>query len=212
MDASVQELLDLEWQLFDEAPLAGRRTARPGERELFAITHSSELASWTPELRASWRQDLLNAQAEGRNLINEKYIYMLKRTDSERYDTLKHTLPAASMEKLWLVDWICQAQTAWQENLEERYPYLMQSMETVYEDADGPSFHETALRSGLMACSVNTLRLYASQIERSQKAGGNLREDVLRNMAGQLGYPSLETIEAECIESKGARLSSISIR
>lgn len=197
MDTSVQELLDLEWRLFDAAPQAGQRSAQLEDREQFQLSRSAQLAVWSPELRESWRQDLLSALAENRNLINEKYIYMLEQVSPEQYVSLKANLPEASMEKLWLVDWICQAQAAWQETLSRKYPRLTQNSRAIRRNADnrsGVSF-ETYIRGELMTHSVNTLRLYASQIEKAQKVGENLCENVLEHVVRQLGYASLETAD-----------------
>ena len=197
MDTSVQELLDLEWRLFDAAPQAGQRPARPEDREQFCIIRSAQLSIWPPELRESWRQDLLNAQAEGRNLINEKYIYMLERVNQKQCDKVNSDLPATNIEKLWLVDWICTAEVAWQETLVQKYPHLTQNSRAIHTSADtreNVSF-ETFLRGELMCCSVNTLRLYARQIEKAQKAGRNLCETMLENTVRQLGYESLEAAE-----------------
>lgn len=46
-----------------------------------------------------------------------------------------------------------------------------------------------------MTHSVNTLRLYAHQIEKAQKAGKNLCENILENVVHQLGYDSLEAAD-----------------
>ena len=197
MDASVQELLDLEWRLFDAAPQAGRRSAQFEDREQFIVTRSAQLAVWSPELLESWRQDLLSAQMEGRNPINEKYIYMLERVDPEQYASLKSVLPIASMEKLWLVDWICQAQITWQEALIMKYPRLTQHSRAIHRSADNQdrvSF-ETFVRGELMTYSVNTLRLYAYQIEKAQKSGKNLCETTLENTVHLLGFQSLVVAE-----------------
>lgn len=204
MDTSVQELLDLEWRLFDAAPQAGQRSAQPEDREQFQLSRSAQLAVWSPELRESWRQDLLSALEEGRNLINEKYIYMLEQVSPEQYASLNATLPAASMEKLWLVDWICQAQIAWQEALLRKYPHLTQNGRALYrsEDSRESVSFETFTRGELMACSVNTLRLYARQVEYAQKAGQNLCETILENTVRQLGFDSLELADSHITPEK----------
>ena len=203
MDASVQELLDLEWRLFDAAPQAGQRSAQFEDREPFIITRSAQLAAWSPELLESWWQDLRSAQAEGRNPINEKYIYMLEQVDPERYAMLKPGVPEASMEKLWLVDWICQAQGTWQEALQKKYPRITQNSRAIHRSADNQdsvSF-ETFVRSELMTYSVSTLRLYARQIEKAQKVGENLCETILENTVRQLGFDSLETANSNMIRA-----------
>lgn len=194
MDVSVQELLALEGRLSDEAHWP---VQHPEARELFAAVRFSRLAVWTPELRNSWRQDLLDAQAEGRNLFDEKHIYMLEQTAPEEYAAMKDTLPAPSLEKLWLTDWICQAQSIWREKLAEKYPGLMQNSRAAYRSAGGrkDGTFEIVLRGELMTCSVSTLRLYASQVEQAQKAGRNLSEDIWERTVRRLGYQSLESAE-----------------
>lgn len=97
------------------------------------------------------------------------------------------------MAKLWLVDWICQAQIAWQEALLKKYPRLMRNSRAIHKSAgnqDRVSF-ETFVRRELVTYSVNTLRLYAHQIEKAQKSGKNLCETTLENTVHLLGFQSL---------------------
>lgn len=204
MDASVQELLDLEWRLFDAAPQAGQRSAQFEDREQFIVTRSAQLAAWSPELLESWRQDLQSAQAKGRNPINEKYIYMLEQVDPERYAALKSDIPEASLEKLWLVDWICHTQITWQESLLMKYPCLTQNSRSIHRSADGQESvsYETYLRGELMTYSVYTLRLYARQVEYAQKAGQNLCETMLENTVRLLGFQSLAMAEQDISQRK----------
>ena len=204
MDASVQELLDLEWRLFDAAPQAGQRSAQFEDREQFIVTRSAQLAAWSPELLESWRQDLQSAQAEGRNPINEKYIYMLEQVNPERYAALKSDIPEASLEKLWLVDWICHTQITWQESLLMKYPCLTQNSRSIHRSADGQESvsYETYLRGELMTYSVYTLRLYARQVEYAQKTGQNLCETMLENTVRLLGFQSLAMAEQDISQRK----------
>ena len=204
MDASVPELLDLEWRLFDAAPQAGQRSAQFEDREQFIVTRSAQLAAWSPELLESWRQDLQSAQAEGRNPINEKYIYMLEQVNPERYAALKSDIPEASLEKLWLVDWICHTQITWQESLLMKYPCLTQNSRSIHRSADGQESvsYETYLRGELMTYSVYTLRLYARQVEYAQKTGQNLCETMLENTVRLLGFQSLAMAEQDISQRK----------
>ena len=198
MEHSVGELVALERQLLEEAPQA----KRPEDREWFTLLRSSQLEAWLPALRESWRQDLLAAKREGRNPVNERYVYTLAQTDPARSAALRAGLPEASMEKLWLVDWICQAQTAWQEALAEKYPGLVRR-------AGSGAAYEAGLRGELMAYSVNTLRLYASQVERTEKAGGNLCGAVLENAVRRLGFASMEEAEERIAAAQGVRAAPV---
>ncbi len=51
------------------------------------------------------------------------------------------------------------------------------------------------LRGELLTYSVETLRLYAAYVEKSQKEKINLCEQVLRNTVLRYGYPNLEAAE-----------------
>lgn len=182
LSMEIQELLDEERRLFERSPIAAAwETGQDAEKAL-ALLRSSQLSVWLPALRESWRQDLSNAQAEGRRLPGEAYIYAMERTSPGICAAFADSLPAPSMEKLWLVDWICQAHDAWWEVLLGKYTILANIRESM-----GAHFY-----GGLMVCSVDTLRLYASQTERAQKAGENLCEVILEHAARQLGYASLE--------------------
>lgn len=64
-----------------------------------------------------------------------------------------------------------------------------------YPAVPGSLPFETYIRGELMTHSVSTLLLYAHQIEKAQKAGKNLCENILENVVHQLGYATLEAAD-----------------
>lgn len=198
MDGRIQEVIQLEWELFDKVQNCGGRAACQDDRETFAIMRGSQFAAWSPALLESYRGDLLAARAEGRNPLCEKYAYMMERTAPAEYAALRDALPQPSVEKLWLADHICAAHVDWQEALARRWPRLAGRGRPIRREADGPGVtsFETYLRGELLTYSVETLRLYAAWIEQLQKGGRNLCELVLENTVRHYGYATLEEAES----------------
>lgn len=148
-------------------------------------------------LLESYKEDLLYAQAQGRNLLCEKYAYMMEQTAPAEYEAIKNALPVPSMEALYLADLICTVHVTWQEELAKRFPNLTGRGRPVRKEMDGPGVtsFETYLCGELLTYSVETLRLYVAFVEKNQKEKINLCEQVLRNTVLRYGYPDLETAE-----------------
>lgn len=198
MEDIINSAVAMEWEMFDKVQNCGGRAACQDDAETFSIMRSSQFQAWDRELLESYREDLLYAQAQGRNLLCEKYAYMMERTAPAEYQRIKAALPVPSLEALYLADMICAAHVVWQEELAKRYPLLTGRGRPIRREADGPGVtsFETYLRGELLTYSVETLRLYAALVERNQKERINLCEQVLRNTVLQYGFSSLEEAEA----------------
>ena len=62
----------MEWELFDQVQNIGGRAVCQDNWSTFQIMRSSQLLPWPPELLSSYRDDLLEAKAAGRNPLSEK--------------------------------------------------------------------------------------------------------------------------------------------
>jgi len=197
MDGMIKAVVAIEWALFDKVRNCGGRAACQDDAATFSIMRSSQFQAWDRELLESYKEDLLYAQAQGRNPLCEKYAYMMERTSPAEYQQIKDALPVPSLEAQYLADIICAAHVEWQEDLAERYPCLTGRGRPIRKEADGPGVtsFETYLRGELLTYSVETLRLYAALVERNQKERVNLCEQVLQNTVRQYGYQDLEAAE-----------------
>ena len=99
-DAEAREfLLDQivlhEWDMFQEInPTAGEE-----QFPSFKVTRSSQLAGWPTAVVLNYLQDVSYAVEAGRNLIMEKYAYMMEQTAPEYFnETLADQLPGLTME------------------------------------------------------------------------------------------------------------------
>lgn len=197
MEAIIRSVVAIEWALFDKVRNCGGRAACQDDAQTFSIMRSSQFRAWDRELLESYKEDLLYAQAQGRNLLCEKYAYMMERTAPAEYEAIKGALPVPGTEALYLADLICDAHVAWQEELAKRYPNLTSRGRPIRKEMDGPGVtsFETYLRGELLTYSVETLRLYAAFVEKNQEEKINLCEQVLQNTVLRYGYPDLETAE-----------------
>lgn len=191
-------IVSKEWTMFDKVHNCGGRACCQDDWGTFEVMRGSQIEAWPEVLLESYWKDLNQAESEGRNVLCEKYAYMMKRTYPEEYEAIREHLPVPSTEKIWLTEWISTALTACQEELASRYPCLIRQGRPVRQEDDRPgtvSF-ETYLRGELLTYSVETLRTYAAYIEKLGKDGKNLCLMILENMVHHYGYADIAAAEA----------------
>jgi len=143
-------------------------------------------------------EELTKAEMAGRNLITEKYGYMMERTSPAEFAAIRGQLPARVPEKDALIDQICAQQTDWQEQLAERYPKLTGRGRSIRRAEDTPvnTSFETYMWGELATYSVRTIQIYADYVEEVRKEGKSIPEMVLLNTVKQYGFDSLDAAEA----------------
>lgn len=198
MEQTVEQIVALEWQMFDKVHNRGGRAACQDDARTFSIMRSSQLEAWTEEMRQSYWRDLQDAQAVGRNPLAEKYGYMMERTNPQEYAQIRDQLPARTPEKEALIAPICAAHVAWLEQMAERYPTLAGRGRAIRREQDSPvsTSFETYLWGELATYSLQTLRLYAAYVAQLREQGRNLNGEILLNTVRQYGYASLDEAEA----------------
>lgn len=198
MTKSVARMVSAEWELFGKVRNIGGAAHCQQDQRIFFLMRSSQFEAWSLEMRCSYYCDLMAAAREGRNLLSEKYAYMMARTHPAEYEALMGALPPRDPEKDRLIEGICAAHVIWQEELAARYPRLTGRGRPIRRTADSPvvTSFETYLWGELQTYSRKTLACYAACVTRLQDEGGSLGEKILRNMMAQHGYPSLEAAEA----------------
>ncbi|MCD8357373.1 MAG: DUF4125 family protein [Clostridia bacterium] len=197
MTETVKGIVEMEWKLFDQVHNIGGRAACQDDRQTFFLMRSSQLMAWSTEMQESYYYDLLQAHQDGRNLLSEKYAYMMERTNPAEFADIRNRIPQRCAEKDAMIDRICQLHVAWQEALLQKYPKLAGQGRPVRKEEDTPAVtsFETYLWGELATYSFQTVRLYAEYAERIKKAGKNLGEIILNNTVAQYGYASLADAE-----------------
>ncbi|MGN0708980.1 MAG: DUF4125 family protein [Anaerovoracaceae bacterium] len=198
MEQLVRKVVDAEWEMFSTVHNEGGRASCQDQREIFTIMRESQMDVWGESVLESYLGDLEEASAQGRNLIAEKYAYMMEVTDPAGYEQIRDMLPQASEEKIDLVDQICAIQDEWTEEFREKYPHIMLARPA--RQSEGPGEQEphndtavdTYARGEYMTYSEETLRRLLSRFTMMKQNGMNGAEKIVGNEMKALGYDSLE--------------------
>lgn len=200
-DPLIAAIIGAEWQMFDKVQNEGGRAACQNDARTFAIMRYSQFAPLPQDVLESYRDDLEQAAQVGRNLLAEKYAYMMEYTDPATFDrTLRDHLPAVSAYKQELCARIANRLIRDEQQFATRYPALhAQGRPTEGAQADDVSVHVYALGE-LKTYSERTLERYDAWLRMHPEE--NISINVHRVMVQLYGYDSLEAAEAR---QKGAR-------
>lgn len=201
-DPLIAAIISVEWQMFDKVQNEGGRAACQNDARTFAIMRYSQFAPLPQDVLESYRDDLAQAAQVGRNLLAEKYAYMMEYTDPTTFDrTLRDHLPTVSAYKQALCARIANRLIRDEQQFAVRYPALhAQGRPTEGAQADDVSVHVYALGE-LKTYSERTLERYDAWLRANPEE--NISVSVHRVMVQLYGYDSLEAAEAR---QKGARL------
>ncbi|MBQ7859558.1 MAG: DUF4125 family protein [Faecalibacterium sp.] len=194
-NALIKAIVGKEWQMFDKVNNAGGRAECQDNWSTFSIMRTSQLDAWADDTLRSYRDDLDKAAFVGRNLLQEKYAYMMRRTAPQEYAKIEWFLPAISREKQALVDELTEVQVAEMERAACRYPHVATTMRPLRRANDSlycTSF-ETYLWGELLSYSLETLQCYRRQLMADPAAYGLA---VLTETAVQYGCKDLDELEA----------------
>ena len=191
----INDIVLREWQMFGRVQNQGGRASCQDDWETFFIMRSSQLAVWTEDTLRSYRRDLQSAEAAGRNLLQEKYAYMMESTVPEEFARIRHLLPEVEPERKKLIDAIAETQIREMEQLAAQYPHVAATMRPLRSRSDSPwcTSLETYLKGELCTYSQETLTCYHTQLQRRDIRYGYT---VLNQTALQYGCSSLEELEA----------------
>ena len=182
-----RDILEMEWQMFSHVNDGGPKASCQEDEQFYKLMRKSQLMVWEPEVRESYHADLKAAVEAGRNLMIEKYAYMMAFTDPEYFAMIRHLLPEVPEEKKRIADRIAAIQTQEASSLSAGAgssgsggAHMARPVESS-EDAAGNISSETYSRCELWTYSEETLRLLLDQIERMEEAGSSYVAEVLRN-------------------------------
>ena len=151
------------------------------------------MLAWTESILESYLMDLKAAKAANRNLMAEKYAYMMKYTSPTEYELLKDKLPSIDTEVKVLVNGITILMVQWARDLKEKYPKVLDASRPIESKWDTPKITslETYTKGELSTYGLETLQLSWRYFSKCLNAGFNYYEEVLNNTAKLYGYSSV---------------------
>ena len=190
----IDEIIQREWEFFQKVHNIGGRASCQDDFETFYLQRKGQFEVFYDNLLQSYLQDLKDAKAIGRNLVMEKYAYMMESTDFQYFQTIKGDLPVLDFKQRELIDYICQVEVQMREEFNQKYPNLSSLMRDTYshEDQQDDTSFETYLRGELSTYSPQTLWLYGQMIVDMLKRNENMIIQIMHKTIEAYGYSSLE--------------------
>ena len=176
----IQEVIDRELDMFLNVPAREPASCQenPGA---FRFHRGVSFSVWSEAALESYRDDLIRADAKGRNLLTLKYARM------------ENSIPPLSENPL--IDQIVEIEIAWAKELAAKYPNLNSRGRPIDEDGPRGTSMKTYLRGELETYSDNTLALYYQNLIQFLERKENLVEKVLLATVANTGYGSLQEAE-----------------
>lgn len=194
----VDELVKLEWEMFEATQNVGGRASCQDDWMTFQIMRASQHEAWEIDTLLAYKLDLLTADALGDNLVTLKYARMMEVTYPEEFLQIKDRLPQVSLEKQALVDAICAIHNRATKTALLKYPLLVALGRPVDSHGSGRwAAMDNYLRSELLTYSEPTLALVYRDSKAYEDAGENIMLLILKNTARRYGYKSLDELEKE---------------
>ncbi len=197
MNPIIEQIVEMEWEMFQNVRNTGGRAACQDDFETFDVMRKSQFLTWDLPILESYWQDLQEGKAQGRNLVMEKYAYMMESTAPKEYEAIATGLPKISEEKQAMVEQIVAIQVGWREEFAEKYPHLSGQARIIHtsEDTLYDISFETYLRGELKTYSMQTLVLYGRRIVEFVQEQKNMTEEIMRYTTAFYGYKTLEDAE-----------------
>lgn len=206
-ETKIEEMIKEEWGQFQMIHNRGGRAGCQEDWEQFQIMRKSQFLIWPESILDSYHEDLLSAKTQGRNLLFEKYAWMMESTSPEEFREISCALPRISWMRRNRINRTAFIQARWGEAFASEYPCMAGSGRLFYTKDDKPwsTSIETYTRGELLSYSENTEAQYSDFILLNEEDGVNLTKAVRENMVRLYGYPSLEHYENMLREGKIAK-------
>jgi hypothetical protein len=194
----VEEILGLEWDMFQEVRGLDGPAPCQQDRRTFEIMRSSQLLSWDQETAESYLDDLRRAREGDRNLMTEKYARMMESTSPCECRGVGAVVPMLDQSAARLVERLADLSVRWMEETAAKYPLVSGRGRPIRscEDSRFTTSFETYNRSELATYSAKTLGLLEAHYLQLVADGINPAEVILEHTMASYGFASLEQAEA----------------
>lgn len=192
------DIAQIEWELFQNVQNTGGRASCQNDPDTFFKMRMSQWMVYSKETLESYMEDLKNSIEQGRNLIFEKYGFMMETTYPEEFEEIKEHLPQVSSEMEKMIDEMADIHVKWDKQVYEKYPHIREngrvfrsSEDSVYNGSSSESY----LKGEYKTYSPKTVELIYKQVKQAENSSENLLEKIIENEVKFYGYQSLEDAE-----------------
>lgn len=195
---TVDRIISCEWNMFQAVNAGGPRVDCQDDYTTFNGMRRAQFTAWSQEAAASYLEDLYSAEESGRNLLREKYIYMMRTTEPPKYKQLLVQIMPPSKAVKELAFRLSEKLLSQTQELFDNLPYVTSSGRPLYstQDFDGMISIETYQFGEFLTYSEKTLNKLLQHVLTMEGEGFSFARAVLENSVAFFGYKSLEEAEA----------------
>jgi len=189
LEALIHEILELELEMFVNVR-ARYPVSCQQDPESFRIHRGSQFSVWSEATLQSYRDDLVRATADGRNLMTLKYARM------------EGQIPPLNDSPV--IDEIATMELEFRERTQTQYPCFIARGRPLANDDSGATSFVDYLKGELETYSDQTLQLLLADLKACHARGENWTEAIYQTLVKKLGYESLEQVEAALVKKHGS--------
>ena len=191
-----EKIINIEWGMFSSVNEGEERASCQEDRVTFEGMRSAQFDAWSDDAAAAYLNDLETALACNRNLVEEKYIHMMKTTEPEQYEALLPRVSIPAPDTMDLAKKLSDLMLEQTRVLHEEYPFITGRGRPLYSEFDILTTSvETYQLCELMTYSGKTLDLLYSHALELEKAGVSISRRILENTVRFYGFGSLAQAE-----------------
>ena len=195
---TIDEIIAIEWEMFHAVNGDADKAPCQEDKDTFAGMRRGQFESWSADAVDAYRKDVLEAKASGRNIVMEKYIFMMKSTMPKQYEQVAKLVQEPDPEKSAIVEQITSKLVEQTVDLFQKYPYVAgmgRPLRSTEDDWSNTSL-ETYQRGELCTYSMETLEALRRHLLALEEQGVSLAKQILENSVKYYGYKTLEEAEA----------------
>lgn len=196
LNALVEQIIALEWPMFHQVNGEDRADCQENPA-VFRAMRGAQFCAWSPQAAECYLADLKAAQAAGRNLVREKYIWMMERTDPAGFEHFRSELPELTEEQNRLIAALWGHFLPQTERLRREFPAVALGGRPLLAQDGGED--DTSLETYQIGewktYSEATLTALLELTEKLEEQGVDLVRLIQENSVAAMGYPTLEAAE-----------------
>ena len=195
---TVDAIIAQEWEMFHSVNEGAELAWCQNDYKTFDGMRRGQYEAWDEETCRSYLVDITFAAAEGRNLAEEKYIYMMRSTAPEEFALLSGRVRPIDCETNTLAEEITAKLIAQTAVLREQYPCVSATGRPLRSEADTENVTsvETYQRSELLTYSPKTLRALQNHLIACERDGVSLAKEIQQNSLKTYGFQTIDEAES----------------
>lgn len=195
-DNVIDEIIEIDFEMFVQVNNRGGKAQCQSDYEGFKIYRYSYYYPWSLESLKIYLAFLKECVENERNIMTEKYAYMMETTHPEEFMEIKKFIPEVREDKNLLINLLWEVQKNWIQKFSLQYPNILKHGRpiTSRENNNATSI-ENYFKSELKTYTMELLNSLEKDHDEYLNSGKSMVEKQYEIMMKLKGFSSLEEAE-----------------